>query len=178
MREKGVDELFWAIRKLKNEYTHIRFDFIGWYEDDYEKSIHEMEAENIIHYYGFKQNVRPYIAKVHCVILPSYHEGMSNTLLESAAMGKPLITSNIHGCKEAVIDGKTGFLTPPRDAKSLYEKIKQFIKLPYEDKKKMGIYGRRLMEECFDKRNVVKMTIDRIGIIKPFNDLYRRKDYG
>ena len=162
MREKGVDELFWAISKLKRENINLCFEFVGWYEDDYKSTVREMEDKGLIRYHGFQKDVRPYIAKAHCVILPSYHEGMSNTLLEGAAMGRPLITSNIPGCKEAVLDGQSGYLAKARDAKNLYEKIKQFIDLPYEEKKHMGIRGRRLMEDCFDKDRVVQMTIEHI----------------
>lgn len=166
MKEKGIDELFWAISKLKEEYSHLIFDFIGWYEDDYEQTVRVLEEKGMIRYHGFQQDVRPYIAKAHCVILPSHHEGMSNTLLESAAMGRPLITNNIPGCKEAVLDGKTGYLAITRDVESLYKKIKQFVELSYEKKIQMGVGGRRFMEQHFNKHDVVRMTIERIGFAK------------
>ena len=95
----------------------------------------------------------------HCVVLPSYHEGMSNVLLEASAMGRPVITSNIPGCKEAVDEGKTGFLCQVKDEESLYEKMKEFLLLSDEEKKQMGINARKYMEHYFDKKKVVGQTL-------------------
>lgn len=162
MREKGLDELFSAINRIKIEYPRTVFRFLGWYEDNYENQMKEFESRGLIEYGGFIQDVRDDIAACHCVILPSWHEGMSNTLLEGAAMGRPLITTNIHGCKEAVEDGKSGFLCEVKNANSLYESIRDFLELPYEQKKQMGIAGRERMRMMFDKDSVVHETIKRI----------------
>ena len=89
---------------------------------------------------------------------------MSNTLLEGASMTKPLITSDIHGCLEAVEDGVTGFISKVKDKDSLYETIKKFIELPYERKKQMGLAGRARMKAMFDKNMVVDMTITELGL--------------
>ncbi|MEL7597895.1 MAG: glycosyltransferase, partial [Clostridiaceae bacterium] len=107
----------------------------------------------------YQNDVRPFIEKSHCFVLPSWHEGMANTNLECAAMGRPIITSNIHGCKEAIIEGESGLLCESKNANSLYEVMKQFVELPYEKKKQMGIVGRRHIEEAFDKEKVVEETI-------------------
>lgn len=159
MKEKGVDELFYAIEKLSNEYNNLHFDFIGIYEDEYEDKVKELEEKGLIHYYGFQKNVVPFIQRSHCVVLPSYHEGMANTLLESASIGRPIITSNIHGCMESIIDGKSGLLANVQDKEDLYFKIKDFIELPYEKKVEMGKFARKHMEDNFDKNNVVDETI-------------------
>lgn len=159
MAEKGVDELFYAIKKLKAEYDNLQFDFIGWYEDNYEDTVKAFQENGLINFYGFQPDVEPFVERAHCVVLPSWHEGMSNTLLEGAAMCKPIITSNIHGCLEAVEDGKTGFLAEVKNKESLYEIMKKFIQLPYEIRKQMGINGRQRMERLFDKNLVVEQTI-------------------
>ena len=164
MAEKGVNELFSAIKKLKQEYDNLEFDFIGWYEDDYEDTVKDLQERGLINFYGFQPNVKPFIEKAHCVVLPSWHEGMSNTLLEGAAMCRPLITSNIHGCLEAVEDGKTGFLAEVKNEISLYETMKKFVELPYEQRKQMGIQGRQRMIEIFDKSLVVYKTLKEIGL--------------
>ena len=164
MAEKGVDELFYVIKKLKQEYNNIQFDFIGWYEDDYEKTVKEMQERGLINFYGFQPNVKPFIEKAHCIVLPSWHEGMSNTLLEGASMCRPLITSNIHGCLEAVEDGKTGFLAEVKNKESLYDVMKRFIELPYEERKQIGVLGRQRMVEIFDKNKVVEKTLKEIGL--------------
>ena len=164
MAEKGVDELFYAIKMLKAEYGNLQFDFIGWYEDDYENTVKELQSQGLINFYGFQPDVKPFVEKSHCVVLPSWHEGMSNTLLEGASMAKPLITSDIHGCLEAVEDGVTGFISKVKDKDSLYETIKKFIELPYERKKQMGLAGRGRMKAMFDKNMVVDMTITELGL--------------
>ncbi|MBQ3431231.1 MAG: glycosyltransferase family 4 protein [Clostridia bacterium] len=160
MAEKGVDELFYAIQKLKSEYDNLQFDFIGWYEDDYEATVNELQEKGFINFYGFQPNVKPFIEKAHCVILPSWHEGMSNTLLEGASMGRPLITNNIHGCMEAVEEGKNGFLAKLKDKESLYEALKRFVELPYAQKRQMGIYSREYVTAHFEKGMVVQKTIE------------------
>lgn len=159
MKEKGVDELFAAIPEVLKQYPDAVFEFIGWYEDDYNEAVEKMKKDGLIRFYGFQSNVKPYIERAHCVILPSYHEGMSNTLLESAAMGRPLITSNIHGCMEAVKEGETGYLVQVKDKDSLTDKLLQFAALSYAEKRQMGEAGRKHMEEQFDKKVVVAKTL-------------------
>lgn len=162
MREKGVDELFYAIEKLSLEYSNLEFNFIGIYEDEYEQRVSELEKKGLIHYYGFQKDVLSFIQQCNCVILPSYHEGMANTLLESAAVGRPIITSNINGCMEAVIDKKSGFLVEIQNKEDLYQKIKQFVELPYDEKAEMGKIARKHMERNFDKYAVVGKTLGKL----------------
>ena len=88
---------------------------------------------------------------------------MANTNLECAASGRPIITSNIHGCLEAVEDSKSGFLCEKQNARSLYEVMKKFVEMPVEERDEMGKCGRKHMEECFDKRKVVQKTIDELN---------------
>lgn len=159
MQEKGVDELFEAMKKLRSEGFNCTLDVLGGYEEDYAEKIKEYEAEGWLNYHGYQKDVRPFIEKAHCFVLPSWHEGMANTNLECAAMGRPVITSNIHGCKEAVVDGVSGFLCERKDAGSLFEVMKKFIKLTYEERKRLGEAGRVHMEKEFDKRQVVERTV-------------------
>lgn len=162
MKEKGVDELFWAIDKLYQNNKNIILDVVGSFEDDYESKIKDLEQKGCLHYYGYQNDVRPFIKQCHCFVLPSYHEGMANTLLECAAMGRPLITSNIHGCKEAVIDGKNGYLVEVKNQKDLYEKLSLFININFESKKNMCVESRKHIVENFDKYKVVNATISNI----------------
>lgn len=162
MREKGVDELFAAMERLHDEGVPCPLDVLGDYEEDYKEQIERFEAAGWLRYHGYQEDVRPFIENCHCFVLPSWHEGMANTNLECAAMGRPLITSDIHGCKEAVIDGESGYLCEPKNADSLYEAMKKFAQLPYEKKSAMGISGRRHMEAVFDKERVVAETVARL----------------
>lgn len=159
MKEKGVEELFKAAKNIKKIYPEASFDIVGPMEDDYKDRIHSLVRNGIIYYYGYQEDVKPFIRKCDCFVLPSYHEGMANTLLESAAMGRPLITSRIHGCMEAVNEGENGYLVDVKDARGLEEKMKEFIDLPYDEKKKMGEKSREVMVEKFDKVEVVGMTV-------------------
>ncbi len=159
MKEKGIDELLYSATKIKKEYPDVQFDLLGNMEDDYQNMIQEATDNGIINYYGYQSDVRSFIEKSHCFVLPSYHEGMANTLLESAAMGRPLITSDIHGCKEAVVEGQNGYLVEKGNAEELYQKMKQFIELDVEEKKAMGMASRKHMELYFDKKKVVAETM-------------------
>ena len=162
MAEKGIDELFSSMKRLVAEGFNCKLDVLGGYEEDYKDKIEQYEAEGWLRYYGYQKDVRPYIKKCHCFILPSWHEGMANTNLESAASGRPIITSNIPGCMEAALDCETGFLVERKNVDDLYKAMKKFIELPYDCRKAMGLAGRKHMEEIFDKKKVVKETIDLI----------------
>lgn len=159
MKEKGVGELFSAMDRLCGEGEDCCLDVLGGYEEHYEDTIRKYEEKGWLHYHGYQKDVRPFVEKAHCFVLPSYHEGMANTNLECAAMGRPLITSDIPGCREAVIEGESGLLCKPQDADSLYTAMKHFLALPTSRRARMGIAGRRHMEEVFDKRKVVEMTV-------------------
>ena len=162
MEEKGVNELFEAIKKIKQEGIKAEFGFLGWFEEDYSQIIKELEEKDYIKYYGYQKDVVKFMREAHCIVLPSYHEGMANVLLEGAAIGRALIASDIHGCKESVIDGVSGFTCKVKDSDDLYEKIKQFTLMSYDEKAKMGQCGRRHMEDVFDKKMVVELTVEEI----------------
>ena len=115
-----------------------------------------MNRKGIIHFYGFQENPQPYYEAAHCVVLPSWHEGMSNVCLESAATGRPILVSDIPGCGETVIDGVSGYRFPHASKEALFETMERFHKLPYEEKVAMGEAGRTHMEKCFDRKEVVK----------------------
>lgn len=163
MKEKGIDELFIAAKKIKKEYPNVLFDIVGPMEDEYGSVIERLEKDGIITYYGYQKDVKPFIARCHCFVLPSWHEGMANTNLESASMGRPVITSNIYGCLEAVIDQKSGYLVKSRNSDDLYNAIKRFVGLSYEEKKNMGQVGRKNMETHFNKKIVVQKTIMKLN---------------
>lgn len=162
MKEKGIDELFEAMRLLRAEGIDCTLDVVGGYEEDYSERIKQYENDGWLTYHGIQEDVRPFIAAAHCFVLPSWHEGMANTNLECSAMARPVITSNIHGCFEAVEDGVTGFLCEKQNSESLYEVMKRFCGLSFDERKQMGLSARRRMEEIFDKKNVVKTTIDQL----------------
>lgn len=157
MKEKGVDELFAAIERIYNNNNNVVLDVLGNFEDDYKDIIDDLVNKGIINYHGYQKDVKPFIQQCHCFVLPSYHEGMANTLLECASMGRPLITSNIHGCKEAI--NNNGYVCNAKDAEDLYCQLLKFIELDYNTKKQLGINSRKHIEEVFDKKKVVEETM-------------------
>lgn len=162
MKEKGIDELFSAMKSLVGEGYKCSLDVVGMYEEDYKNVIDQYQKEGWLRYHGFQKDVRPFIKNCHCFVLPSWHEGMANTNLECAASGRPVITSNIHGCLEAVEEGVTGYLSERQNTDDLYRAMKQFMRLPYEQRKAMGLAGHERMKEVFDKKKVVDETIEEI----------------
>lgn len=164
MKEKGVDELFAAMRMLQKDGVRCSLDVLGGFDEDYSAVIVACEQEGWLKFWGYQEDVRPFITNCHCFVLPSWHEGMANTNLECAASGRPVITSNIHGCLEAVEDGVTGFLCEKQNAESLYEAMKRFCGLPIKQRETMGLAGRKRMEAVFDKRKVVEETIRHLSI--------------
>ena len=163
MREKGINELYYVAKKTKNKYQgKVEFDIVGPYEDDYKEATARLVEEGIIYYYGYQENTVPFIKQCHCLILPSYHEGMANILLECGSMGRPMIASNINGCKETIIHGESGFLCEAKNKESLFLAVEEFFLLRYSKKIDMGKSSRKHIENIFEKNSVVRNTCDRL----------------
>ncbi len=165
MREKGMDELFACAEKLKAAYgEHVAFDLVGWMTEDYSERCRILEENGVITFHGYRDDPWTFYDACSCLVLPTYHEGMNNVLQEASATTRPVITTDIPGCREAVLDGISGLLCNPKDEKDLYRVMEEFHRLPYEEKKAMGLEGRRLMEQRFDRRNVVATTLKELGL--------------
>ena len=164
MKEKGIEEILAVMKRLVSEKNACCLDVVGPFEEDYEELLKQYEEAGWLKYYGFQEDVRPFIAACDCFVLPSWHEGMANTNLECAASGRPIITSNIPGCREAVIESVSGLLCDPKNTDSLYEKMKIMIQMSRTDREIMGIAGRKQMQNVFDKKIVVRDTLKALGI--------------
>lgn len=165
MHEKGVDEFFAAAKRMKAEFgNQVEFHVAGSFEETYKPAMDALEQAGIVKYHGHQSDMNSVYAMAHCVVLPSYHEGMSNVLLEAAASGRPLITTDIPGCREAVLPGKSGLLCKSRDADSLYSAMKRFLSLSQAEQAAMGQAGRRHMETVFDKNTVVAETLRNLDL--------------
>lgn len=163
MKEKGIEELITALRRIRSKGMLCSLDVVGIFDEEQLKPlINECSDEGWLHYQGLQNDVRPFIENSHCFVLPSYHEGMANSNLECAACGRPIITSNIPGCKEAVLDGTSGFLCEPHNVDSLYEALTKMLKLSRTERESMGLQGRKYMEAVFDKQKVVDETISEL----------------
>ncbi|WP_026519702.1 glycosyltransferase family 4 protein [Butyrivibrio sp. FCS006] len=164
MKEKGIDEFLALANDFKDNHS-VEFHVCGDMEEDYDEIIRDYAARSIIQYHGTVENVVDYLAMASAVIHPSYYnEGISNTLLEAAASARPIITTNHPGCREVVIDGKTGFLFEKQNIEDLRKKVKKFILLSVDERKNMGIEGRRLVEEKYNRKQVVDKYLEYISI--------------
>lgn len=162
-KDKGTGEYFEAAKAIKAKYPQTEFQVLGWKEGEYEEQLNELTAKGIINYLGTTSDVRPYLKDVHCTIMPSYHEGMSNVNLESAANGRPVITTDVPGCRETMDDGKTGILVKAKETNSLIEGLERFLAMSYDQKKQMGLEGRKKVEREFDRQIVVKAYLEAIN---------------
>lgn len=155
MRDKGTDELLFAAEKIKENYPDVIFRLIGFFDDDYEEKVKAAQEKGIIEYISQQRDIHPWISKSHAVVHPSHHEGMSNVLLEAAATGRPVLASDIPGCRETFEEGVSGLGFVPKDGRDLVRVIEAFIHLPYEQKRSMGSAGREKMEREFGRDIVI-----------------------
>lgn len=168
MRDKGIDELLHAIRIVRKSYPMTSLDIVGFCEEDYEAKLKTAQKQGLLRFYGLQRNVHGFITESHCTVLPSYHEGTANVLLESAATGRPIITTRVPGCQETFDEGVTGLGCKVRDAESLASVMMQFIALPHQAKIQMGLEGRRKMERQYDRCIIVKAYVEEItDILNP-----------
>jgi len=164
-REKGVAEYLYAARNIRETHPECEFHYAGFTEEpEYETMLREAHEAGIIIYHGFLDNaaVETLMGSIHAVVLPSYHEGMSNVLLEGAAYGRPLLASNVPGCREAVEAGQNGFLFRPQSGEAVAEAVEQFLGCSPEQRRAMGLAGRRLVEERFDRKLTVAAYLEEI----------------
>ncbi|HAL62939.1 MAG TPA: glycosyltransferase family 1 protein [Clostridiales bacterium] len=162
MKDKGIDELLEAMECLYERYKNISLDIVGDCEENYGGKLLKAASKGFIKYYGKQKFIHSFIKNAHCCVLPSYHEGLANVMLEAAATGRPVITTRIHGCCETFEEGVTGFGCEPKSAESLREAMEKFLILPYEEKRQMGMQGRKKMEQEFDRNFVIEAYIDEI----------------
>ena len=165
MKEKGIEELFYAVRRLKEENEDFVLDLAGFFEDIYKKQVEELEQLGIAHFYGFQSDPRPFYAEADCVVLPSYHEGMSNVLMEASATGRPVITTTVSGCKEVFEEGVTGFGCRKEDSEDLIRALEKFLALPLGKRAEMGRKAREKMEREFDREKVADAYLQEINTI-------------
>ena len=165
MKEKGIEELLYAAKAICQEYPQVIFRLVGNYEDDYKDVIEQYEKEGILELIGYQKEIHPYYKEAAAVLMPSYHEGMSNVILEASATGRPILASNIPGCQEGFDDGVTGFGFPARDKEALLEALRRFLKLSYEERAQMGRNARAKMEREFDRMQVVNAYMEEIHAV-------------
>lgn len=168
MKEKGFDQYIEAAKYITSKYDNVVFHVAGEFEDDYKDIVEGLINTNIIKYHGSVENMIDEVYSiVQCVIHPTYYaEGLSNVLLESLACGRPIITTNRPGCKEVIEDGINGYVVNQKDSKDLIDKVEKFISLNIEERKQLGLNGRKKVEKQFDRNIVINEYIKEINSIK------------
>lgn len=163
MKDKGIDELLSAACEIRKKHSNIAFRLIGEFDEAYEEKITDLDRQGVIQYLGFQEDIRRFVAESHAVIHASYHEGMSNVLLEAASMGRPVIATDVPGCRETFDPGVTGIAFEPRNSKSLIEAIEKFLSLNKEMHIEMGRVGREKILREFDRKIVVEKYLFEIN---------------
>jgi glycosyltransferase involved in cell wall biosynthesis len=158
--DKGVSEFAAAARILKSPMPGVSCALLGFLDADNRTAISQSELEHwvregVVEYLGAADDVRPHIAAADCVVLPSYREGTPRTLLEAAAMGKPIVATDVPGCREVVEHGRTGLLCRAKDAADLAASMIKIANKTPSERHAMGVAGRRKMEREFDERLVI-----------------------
>ena len=143
-------------------HPNVLFDIVGPIEDNYKDILDDLVNQDIIQYHGFQNDVKPFLHKASALVLPTYHEGMSNVLMEASATGRPVIATKISGCKEIFEEGVTGFGCEPQSSQSLIEAMDKFLALSKEERAQMGRNARAKMEREFDRRQIVDVYIKEI----------------
>ena len=168
LRDKGVLEYVEAARQVQEQVPGARFQLLGATDSENRTAIDRdtvraWEAEGLVEYLGTTSDVRPHIVAAHCVVLPSYREGAPRTLIEAAVMARPLITTDVPGCRAVVTQGASGYLCQVKSGDSLAKACLGFLALPHAEKMKMGHAGRSKMEAEYDDAIVVEAYRTAIG---------------
>jgi glycosyltransferase involved in cell wall biosynthesis len=163
LRDKGVYEFVEAARLVRKHFPEVQFQLLGGPDKHNptvvpQADLEGWQSEGVINCLEEVPDVRPIMAKADVVVLPSYYEGIPRTLLEGAAMGKPLITTNVVGCREVVDEKINGFLVPIKDAGALAQAMMRMIKNP-EMLKRMGMAGREKIKREFDEHIVIEKVL-------------------
>lgn len=166
--EKGVQEYVDAAKIIKEKHTHVEFQLLGFLEGSSKAAISKEQMDKWVQaghvqYLGVSDNVQEEIAQADCIVLPSfYREGTPRTLLESASMAKPIVTTNNVGCKDVVDDGINGFLCKMRNTEDLVEKLEMMLGLSVAERVEMGKKGREKMQKQFDEQIVINKYLAEI----------------
>jgi len=168
--DKGILEYIEAIDALKKEGIDAHFQLLGQIDEQHKRGIprHVIQQwieKNQVEYLGTTEDVRSYIEKADCVVLPSYREGTPKTLLEAASMEKPIVATNVPGCNNIVKDGKNGYLCKLKDSSDLAHKMKLMHSLDPKSRSDMGAYSRAFVKQNFDEGIVIEKYISAINNI-------------
>jgi glycosyltransferase involved in cell wall biosynthesis len=168
LRDKGIEEFAAAAEIVRRHLPAVQFQLLGPVDAKNPNSIPmerfvEWERTGLVQYLSETDDVRPYLAEADCIVLPSYREGVPHSLLEAAAVGRPIIATNVAGCKDVVDHNSNGLLCKVKDPADLAEKMIHMVRLPYEQRLEMGAKGRKKVTSQFDENIVIAKYLNAIG---------------
>jgi glycosyltransferase involved in cell wall biosynthesis len=170
LREKGVLEFVEAAGLLRARYPEVRFQLLGPIDSNpssvTRRQLDDWHSRGDVAYLGETFDVRPYLASASVFVLPSYREGTPRGTLEAMAMGRPIVTTDVPGCRETVREGENGFLVPARDARALAVGMERFLTDPALISQ-MGHASRQLVERKFDAVNVTRAIFHALDLALP-----------
>lgn len=164
LKDKGIREFVAAAKKVEQE---INFKIVGDLDEENPSQISKQQLvdwlgnENL-QYIDFKEDIRPEIKQASCVVLPSYREGMPRTILEAMSMEKPVIVTDVPGCRETVIDGENGFICKPKDPEDLFKTMMKFLELDTKAREIMGKKGRKMILSSFTSDQIANQILESI----------------
>jgi len=168
VRDKGIVEYLEAGRRIKKKYPQVRILLVGPFDSNPSAlkpgELDVFIKENTVEYFGERTDVRPFIAQSSVFVLPSYYEGTPKTILESMAMGRAIITTDVPGCRETVTDGDNGYLVPMKNIDELFDCMERLIKHP-EMIAEMGKRSRAIAERKYDVREVNRVIAKTMHLI-------------
>ena len=159
LRDKGIYEFVDAAQQVYKSHKKVRFDIVGQLDEGNPSTVQKSTLYNwadksYINYKGFIEDIKPVIANSDCVVLPSYREGMPRTILEAMSMARPIITTDVPGCRQTVEEGFNGFLIPHKNASALASSMKNFINLSSDERLQMGKNGRQLAQKRYNSEKI------------------------
>lgn len=168
MAAKGFNQYIEAAQIIKEKHPEAVFHIAGIYEDDYKNIVEELTSKGIVNYHGSVVDMVNVIYKnVECIVHPTYYaEGLSNVLLEASASGRAIITTNRPGSGEVIDDGINGYIVKEKDSNDLVKQLEKYISLSVEERKQMGLNGRKKVEKEFNREIVVNKYLEVVNSLK------------
>jgi len=168
IKDKGVREFVDAARKVKKKFPNSFFKILGNHKSDNISSINKeildkWKREKVVEFVEFSNDIRPHICNSDCIVLPSYREGLPKSLLEGMIMEKPIIASDVPGCKELVINDFNGYLCKVRNEEDLAKQMIKMLNLSESDRIKMGLNGKKFVEEKYDENFIIDVYLEEIS---------------
>jgi len=162
VKDKGMNELAFAMKRLSSQYAYVKLILVGPYESDLNPILPGSETffrnSSSVLQVGVQKDVRPYLLAADVLVFPSYREGFPNVVMQAGAMGLPSIVTNINGCNEIIIEGKNGVIIPPKDADALYVAMKNFVENP-DQVKALASNARQMIASRYEQKMVWKLLL-------------------